>query len=97
MKMKRLLVFCIAVCFAFSFATAEDGSGTAADGIGGWLNQALEEASKWTSQAADDASAWAVKAADNVSSWAGTAWGDASEWIEKNMERHIILGNGNMG
>jgi len=83
MKMKRLLALCVAVCFAFSFASAEDSNGSVADEIGGWLGQAWEEASKWTSQAADDASKWAAQAADDVSSWAGTAWGDASEWIEK--------------
>lgn len=81
--MKRFLSLLLALCLMFSTALAEEPSGSIWDSIGGWFNQAAEDASNWASQAWEDSSAWATQALRDASSWFVQAWDDSANWVSQ--------------
>ncbi len=102
--MKRFMSMFLAFCMLFSTALAEETSGSIWDSIGGWFNQAAEDASNWASkawenssawatQALNDASAWFVQAWDDSSKWVSQAWDDSSSWAATNWDRFLIWVN----
>ncbi|MBR4710804.1 MAG: hypothetical protein IKP10_02150 [Clostridia bacterium] len=51
--------------------------------IGGWINQATEDASNWVNQAAEDTSNWVNQAAEDTSNWVNQAAEDTSNWVNQ--------------
>ena len=80
--MKRFVILFLAMCLAFSAASAEEERSKEPvwESIGGWLSQAAEDTSNWASQALDDASDWVTNAAGDAWNWVTGAANDAWNW-----------------